>query len=471
MHVARHPILPVHLSRRRGLRRELLFGALLVWLDVVIFAAAYLLLLEGRGAETPYLYPLALCLASIGIVFIASNRYSLRTDMNTVRFAAEHGLSCALAAAVALLLQFAIFSDFNLSRSRLALLGAFVVFSPLSLICRRMVGRAFRVRAETQTFLILGAGATAVAFYRACRENGTAQALRFADLSATRSGERLDGPDSPLVEWCRPDDFVALLDASVEAIVLAEPFPSLPAASIPAMIRTHFDHAPVLTLEAFYEQYWRKIPVVTMDPLWALRQDFRLARDSSYRFFKRTFDVVVSVLGLVITLPILALCAVALWWEGSPLLYAQERIGRNRERFTLYKFRTMRPSRDEAQLYTADQDARVTRLGRWLRALRIDELPQLWNVLKGEMSLIGPRAEWDRCVEIYEREIPCYHFRHLVKPGITGWAQVNYPYGRSVHDTVEKLKYDLYYIKNYSLLLDASILLKTVYVILSFKGK
>jgi lipopolysaccharide/colanic/teichoic acid biosynthesis glycosyltransferase len=106
-----------------------------------------------------------------------------------------------------------------------------------------------------------------------------------------------------------------------------------------------------------------------------------------------------------------------------------------------------------------------------LRRMRLDELPQLFNVLRGDMSLIGPRAEWDRCVEIYGREIPCYHFRHLVKPGITGWAQVNYPYGRTVADTIEKLKYDLYYIKHYSLLLDASIALKTLYVMLSFKGE
>jgi lipopolysaccharide/colanic/teichoic acid biosynthesis glycosyltransferase len=123
------------------------------------------------------------------------------------------------------------------------------------------------------------------------------------------------------------------------------------------------------------------------------------------------------------------------------------------------------------KLYTGTGDRRVTRVGRWLRRMRLDELPQLFNVLQGDMSLIGPRAEWDRCVEVYEREIPCYHLRHLVKPGITGWAQVNYPYGQSVADTLEKLKYDLYYIKHYSLLLDASIALKTLYVMLSLKGR
>ena len=168
--------------------------------------------------------------------------------------------------------------------------------------------------------------------------------------------------------------------------------------------------------------------------------------------------------------PVLLLCAFALRVEGAgPVFYCQNRVRRDRKEFTLYKFRTMRAPRAAYDL--ADADARVTRVGRCLRRMRLDELPQLFNVLRGDMSLIGPRAEWDRCVEVYEREIPCYHFRHLVKPGITGWAQVNYPYGRSVADTVEKLQYDLYYIKNYSLLLDASIALKTLYVMLSFKGE
>jgi lipopolysaccharide/colanic/teichoic acid biosynthesis glycosyltransferase len=110
-------------------------------------------------------------------------------------------------------------------------------------------------------------------------------------------------------------------------------------------------------------------------------------------------------------------------------------------------------------------------VGRLLRAVRCDELPQLWNVLRGDMSLIGPRAEWIQLVERYEREIPCYHFRHLVKPGITGWAQVNYPYGANLDDTLRKLEYDLYYIRYFSFVLDASIVLKTIQIMLFGKGR
>jgi lipopolysaccharide/colanic/teichoic acid biosynthesis glycosyltransferase len=151
------------------------------------------------------------------------------------------------------------------------------------------------------------------------------------------------------------------------------------------------------------------------------------------------------------------------------VFFRQTRVGRDRRPFPLYKLRTMRAATGGAR-YTAKGDKRITRVGSFLRASRLDELPQLWNVLKGDMSMIGPRAEWDVLVADYEKQIPCYHFRHLVRPGITGWAQVNYPYGANLDDTLRKLEYDLYYIRNYSFRLDAAIVLKTVHVMLFAKG-
>jgi lipopolysaccharide/colanic/teichoic acid biosynthesis glycosyltransferase len=159
--------------------------------------------------------------------------------------------------------------------------------------------------------------------------------------------------------------------------------------------------------------------------------------------------------------------------NGRPVIFKQQRVGRDEKVFTIYKFRTMREADpgEGGDLYTREGDPRVLRLGGWLRRLRLDELPQLWNVLRGDLSLIGPRAEWVECVERYQKKIPLYHFRHLVKPGITGWAQVNYPYGESEKDAVEKLKYDLYYIRHYSPLLDAMIVLKTVHTMFFGKGR
>jgi lipopolysaccharide/colanic/teichoic acid biosynthesis glycosyltransferase len=170
--------------------------------------------------------------------------------------------------------------------------------------------------------------------------------------------------------------------------------------------------------------------------------------------------------------PIMAVVALLIKLEGrGPVFFSQTRAGQHGTLFTLHKFRTMEVGSEFKGLYTVEGDPRVTRLGHWLRLTRLDELPQLWNVLRGEMSLIGPRAEWIKCVERYEKAIPYYHFRHLVRPGITGWAQVNYPYGASVEDTVEKLMYDLYYIRHFSLALDATVILKTLHVMLFGKGR
>jgi lipopolysaccharide/colanic/teichoic acid biosynthesis glycosyltransferase len=211
-----------------------------------------------------------------------------------------------------------------------------------------------------------------------------------------------------------------------------------------------------------------------IDPVWPLQTGFQLARISPYHYLKRLFDVVASGLLLIICFPLIVLLACLVWLtNGRPVVFRQQRVGREGQTFVAYKFCTMRHrAEDENEdISTREDDPRLTRLGRWLRKLRLDELPQLWNVFRGEMSLIGPRAEWIKCAERYEKAIPFYHFRHLVKPGITGWAQVNYPYGESDEDAIEKLKYDLYYIRHYSLKLDAMIILKTVHTMLFGKGR
>jgi FlaA1/EpsC-like NDP-sugar epimerase len=259
MHVARHPVEPLGDVRTRASRwhsrAEPLFVALLALLDALAFAGPYLDFLQARGAaEMPFLAPLAICLGSIAVVFLATDRYNLRRDTNSARFAAEHGFACLVAFASALLLQFATVHEF--SRSRLSLVGAFLLFAPVSLVFRRRFGRSMRARAGGRTLIVIGAGPAAVEFYRACREHGLAQALRVVDLAGLRAGELLDGAGSPVIESAWPASLAALVDASVEAMVLAEPLAGLPAAGVDALVRTHFRHAPILTLEAFHEQYW-----------------------------------------------------------------------------------------------------------------------------------------------------------------------------------------------------------------------
>ena len=228
----------------------------------------------------------------------------------------------------------------------------------------------------------------------------------------------------------------------------------------------------VLSGTAFCEQHLGRIDLETVDANWLLCAE-GFAQGRLTNVLKRALDVAVSLSLLVLTLPVMVVTAVLVRLDSpGPVLYRQQRIGLHGERFTLFKFRSMRVDAEASgdPRWAQQQDPRVTRVGRFIRAMRIDELPQLINVLLGEMSMIGPRPERPHFVEQLSRVIPLYRQRAYVKPGITGWAQVNYPYGASVEDAREKLAYDLYYVKNRSLLLDLLILFATVRVILFREG-
>jgi lipopolysaccharide/colanic/teichoic acid biosynthesis glycosyltransferase len=258
----------------------------------------------------------------------------------------------------------------------------------------------------------------------------------------------------------------------IEAIVLRESSREFPPAVSQQLIRLFFNGVPTYTLELFHEAYWRKIPLYRLNQSWLFQDGFQIAREPVFERAKRISDVVLSILGLLLVAPLLLPAACAIWLEDrGPVFFLQTRIGRNRVPFSIVKLRTMRVQATAGERYTQPGDSRITRVGRFLRASRLDEFPQLWNVLRGDMSLIGPRAEWNVLVDDYERQIPCYHFRHLVKPGITGWAQVNYPYGANLEDTLRKLEYDLYYIRHFSFMLDAAIVLKTIHIMLFGKGR
>jgi sugar transferase (PEP-CTERM system associated) len=187
-----------------------------------------------------------------------------------------------------------------------------------------------------------------------------------------------------------------------------------------------------------------------------------------YRRLRRAFDVVSSLIGMALSLPLMILTAVAIRVESpGPVFYTQERVGLHGRKFRIFKFRSMQDDAEaQGPVWACENDPRVTRVGRIIRRLHIDETPQFFNILRGEMSLIGPRPERTEFVERLEKRIPYYSERHLVKPGLTGWAQVSYPYGASYEDAREKHQYDLYYIKNQSPLLDAIILLETARVVL-----
>lgn len=222
---------------------------------------------------------------------------------------------------------------------------------------------------------------------------------------------------------------------------------------------------PIVSLDGFYESLFGKVsPAYAGEPAWALEHVLPRA-DSVYFKGKRVFDFLAAAGGLVILFPVLALTAFGICCvdKMSPL-YGQFRVGYLGRTFTLWKFRTMRPGADSDGPFRPDRESkeRVTPLGRFLRRFRLDEFPQLWNVLRGDMSLVGPRPEWVKEVEVLEKVVPNYHLRHLVPPGITGWAQVYYRATNDPKDSLEKHHYDLYYLKHFSPALDLTILLKTI---------
>lgn len=199
----------------------------------------------------------------------------------------------------------------------------------------------------------------------------------------------------------------------------------------------------------------------------------RSNQNALYAFYTRFFDILLSVFGIIclgIMIPVLLILNVI--WNKGPLLYTQERVGRNGNLFKIYKLRTMIINAEvNGAVFASTNDARITPFGRLLRRLRIDEVPQFINVLKAEMSIIGPRPERPMFVEEIAKNIPLYQTRHVIKPGLTGWAQVNYPYGENLEDSLMKLRYDLYYIKHRSLFLDVNIVMKTLSTILFARGQ
>jgi sugar transferase (PEP-CTERM system associated) len=228
----------------------------------------------------------------------------------------------------------------------------------------------------------------------------------------------------------------------------------------------------VLDLASHFEQTLGQIRLDSLYAGWLIFGD-GFGQGLIRTVVKRIFDIICASILITLSLPVMIVVAILIALEdGFPLLYRQERVGLNGRLFNVIKFRSMRrdAEKDGKPIWAQAKDNRVTRLGQLIRKLRIDELPQLFSVLKGDMSLVGPRPERPFFVDQLTKEIPFYAVRHSVKPGVTGWAQVRYHYGATVEDSAEKLQYDLYYVKNHSLFLDIVVLFETVGVVLTGKG-
>ena len=220
----------------------------------------------------------------------------------------------------------------------------------------------------------------------------------------------------------------------------------------------------------FYETYENKLPISHLSPKWFLENTgFEIYHNNFNLKAKRLFALLIGIFAA----PVIVLAAIIVKLESKgPVFFIQERIGVGNKKFNIVKFRSMTTDAEkDGPQWASKNDNRVTKFGKIMRATRIDELPQLWNVLRGEMSFVGPRPEREFFIQQLEKEIPYYNLRHTVKPGLTGWAQVMYPYGASVEDAYRKLQYDLYYIKHHSIPFDVKVLLKTVTIVIFGKGR
>ncbi len=240
------------------------------------------------------------------------------------------------------------------------------------------------------------------------------------------------------------------------------------------IMQLRFDGIKVMTLSEFCETYWSRVPVLHLKDGWFAQADgFQRIHDQVGLRFQRFGDIVASIVGLLLFAPVFIVLAALIKLSSSgKVLYSQARVGLYGAPFTIYKLRTMvEGAEPHGPVWASESDVRITPLGNILRKTRLDEWPQLWNVLKGEMSLIGPRPERPEFVEKLKSEIPYYDLRHFVPPGITGWAQVMYRYGASSDDARRKLEYELYYIRNHSLQLDFAIVVKTMLLMFKRAGR
>ena len=349
---------------------------------------------------------------------------------------------------------------------------ALCIFVPLQLISQTLQLIGKRQSRFSRRVLVLGTGDLALQIGEMISSrihNFTLVGYAFCD---TDSGEKTVDTVSPIVPQDRImgscDDLLGMAQLNrVDLIVMAlsERRGVFPLRDV---LRCKLNGIQIMDAPSLYELAQGKLMLESITPSWFIFSDgFR--RNTIMNTCKRAIDVALSGIGLLMTLPFFPLIALAIKLDSpGPVLFRQERVGNHERLFVLYKFRTMGQDAEKASgaVWAEKNDPRVTRLGKFFRGSRIDEIPQLINVLKGDMSFIGPRPERLEFVEKLKLVIPFYSKRHFIKPGLTGWAQVRYPYGASVEDAFEKLRYDLYYIKNMGPNLDTLIFFETIKVVL-----
>jgi sugar transferase (PEP-CTERM system associated) len=453
-----------------GLLEALLFGSVFV-------AAAWLLRLNETAAETTWIPPIAillpallllLCLTALG-GYLPAVRRSARASAN--RFAVG-----GLFAIVAIILTTPVHNLFALVDKRLGAYALTVaVACGLAWFCRVVILQLpfLRERLKLRA-AVVGCGMRAARVREACDDGRAPRIVSFVSPPAARempmSGNL--AVSAPLVLDAFPEDLCSTMTARrVRQIVVAldERRRVLP---LDQLLSCRMHGISVIDSDAFLERITGRIDLSVANQSWLIFSDGFFS-NRFYDAVRRAIDVLASGALLLFTAPLLLLVALAVRADSpGPIIYRQERVGLRGRIFRIYKFRSMvdDAERNGVAVFATERDPRVTRVGRWIRLTRLDELPQLFNVLKGDMSLIGPRPERPNFVAELCGSIPFYNERHRLRPGITGWAQINYHYASTPEDNRLKTEYDLYYLKNRSLFLDVMILLHTVRIVVFREG-
>lgn len=352
--------------------------------------------------------------------------------------------------------------------------GAFLLLASLLTLLWRMVFiRLYKTTGQRRRVLLIGAGKAGQTLAELYQSSGARSfnLIGFVDDDTAKVGKRICGlrvlGSSPhllsLVDVYHISDLVIAINGEIQG------------ATFQSILDAQEKGVEVTRMPIMYEEMTGRVPVHHLESDWIIRSFVDgLHVSGFYELTKRILDILGASFGLLIfavTYPFLSLAVLA--DSGLPIFYSQPRLGKGGRIFKIYKYRTMRQDAEadgEAKT-TLENDPRVTRVGSFLRKTRLDELPQFWNVLRGEMSLVGPRAERPELVAAYQKQVPFYRARLLVKPGLTGWAQINYGYVASVTETAVKIEYDLYYIKHRTLAMDLQIILRTIGTVLRRTGR
>ncbi|WP_223247695.1 TIGR03013 family XrtA/PEP-CTERM system glycosyltransferase [Sulfuriferula multivorans] len=446
-------------------------------LDLAVMVASIYLGISVRFIENSGDLP-----ASLGPIFPKASSFALVMMLIMTVFGMYSGewMAGARAVAVRMIASFAmgfvvmsllfyLFPDMLLGR------GAFLFSLLFALIGITLTRIAFVKWSNLDTFkkrvLVLGSGSRAAKVDQLIKSMSSARSLQIVGYLPLQGNHHYVEHARVLHDTTSLGEIVTKYN--IHEIVIAVRDRRDGGLPVSELLECKLRGINVIELSSFFERENGQLQLESLNASWIiLSEGFKqgLARDT----IKRIFDLVVSLVIMLISLPAMALTALAIYLEsGGPVLYRQERVGQHGKPFTILKFRSMRPDaeQDGKPRWANKDDDRTTRTGRFIRRVRLDELPQLFNVFMGHMSFVGPRPERPYFVDELTRQIPYYNSRHTVKPGITGWAQVCYAYGASVEDAVEKLQYDLYYVKNHTLFLDMMVLFQTVQVVLWGKGQ